>query len=106
MKTTLLALLFCFGASAFGCAATTHGGVARLPQSDAEDIARAKVPRGTVERSKLGWQYSKLVWNLEVSSPDTTDVTELQIDAVTGEIVSMDKVRAAKRLTEKREASR
>ncbi len=87
-----------------GCA-TTKG--AKLSQADAEKIALTRAPGGTVKESELEKEQGKLVWSFDIATPGTTDVTEVQVDAVTGQIVSVEKEtidqqRAEKKADEKK----
>ncbi len=47
-------------------------------------------PGGTIRESELEHEHGKLVWSFDIATPWTTDITEVQVDAVTGEIVSVE----------------
>jgi hypothetical protein len=64
---------------------------AKVSKSDAEKIALAKVPNGTIKDSELENEHGKLQWSFDVTTPDTKDMTEVNVDAVTGDVISVDK---------------
>jgi uncharacterized membrane protein YkoI len=64
---------------------------ANISQNEAEIIAIAKVPGGTVTGCDLSEEKSKLVWSVDISFSGTKDITEVLVDAITGEIVSIEK---------------
>jgi hypothetical protein len=87
-----------------GCATTQ---VANVSKSDAERIALTRAPGGTVKEAELEKEHGKLVWSFDIATPGTVDVTEVQVDAVTGQVVSveretLDQQRAEKRQDEKK----
>ncbi len=82
----VLAIVF-----AVGCATMQ---TAKLSRADAEEIALTRAPGGTVKESELGElekEHGKLVWSFDIATPGTNDITEVQVDAVTGEVVSVEK---------------
>ena len=98
---SLLALLV-----GLGCAATQTRPEANatLTRADAMKLALAKVPNGsshTVQEGKLETEHGRLVWSFDIASPDTSDITEVQVDAKTGEIVSVEKETPAQQQAEK-----
>ena len=62
---------------------------AKVTEADARTTALAKVPNGTVQSSTLEKEHGKLVWSFDIAQPTTKDLTEVQIDAVTGAIASV-----------------
>lgn len=68
---------------------------AKVTQADAQASALAKVPNGTVKDSELEKEHGKLQWSFDIATPGSTDITEVNIDAMTGELLSMDKESAA-----------
>ena len=64
---------------------------AKVTEVDARTTALAKVPNGTVQSSALEKEHGKLVWSFDIAQPTTKDLTEVQVDAKTGAIVSMKK---------------
>jgi hypothetical protein len=64
---------------------------AKVRQADAQATAMAQVPNGTVKESELEKEHGKLIWSFDVATPGTTDITEVNVDAITGQVVSTDK---------------
>src|SRR5271154_6451742 len=64
---------------------------AKVSKDDAQKTALAKVPNGTIKESELEKEHGKLIWSFDVATPDTKDITEVNVDAVTGDVISMDK---------------
>jgi hypothetical protein len=106
MKTKiLLGLLFACGliaAGLTGCASQkeTH---AKLSKADAEKIALAKVPNGSIKEGELEKEHGKLIWSFDIATTGTTDITEVQVDAITGVVASMEKETAAEQEKERQE---
>jgi uncharacterized membrane protein YkoI len=44
-----------------------------------------------VTASELEREHGRLVWSLDIATPGTSDITEILVDARTGEIVSVEK---------------
>ena len=66
-------------------------GEAKVSKDDAEKTALAKVPGGAIKESELEKEHGKLIWSFDVATPDTKDITEVNVDAITGDVVSTDK---------------
>ncbi|HEY4416971.1 MAG TPA: PepSY domain-containing protein [Verrucomicrobiae bacterium] len=64
---------------------------AKVSEADAQAIALAKVPNGTVKEGELEKENGKLIWSFDIATPDTKDITEVNVDAITGAVVGMDK---------------
>src|SRR5438874_745440 len=79
---------------------------ARISKSDAERIALGKVPGGTIKEGELEKEKGKLIWSFDVSTPGTKDITEVQVDAINGGIVSTTTETVADQEKEKREEAR
>lgn len=90
--TTLLA-----AALALSCATTQ---AAKLSRVDAERVALTRAPGGTVKESELEKEHGRLVWSFDIATPGTSDITEVQVDAVTGEVVSVEKETVAQQQAE------
>ncbi len=63
---------------------------AKISETDARATALAKVPDGTIKEAELEKEKGKLIWSFDIARPNTKDITEVNIDAVTGEIVGTD----------------
>jgi len=75
---------------------------AKVSRPDAEKTALARVPGGTIKEGELEKEKGKLIWSFDIASAGTTDIMEVQVDAVTGEIVSAKKETAAAEAKEKK----
>jgi uncharacterized membrane protein YkoI len=64
---------------------------AKVSEADAQQTALAKVPGGTIKESELEKEHGKLIWSFDVATPGTKDITEVNVDALTGDVVSLDK---------------
>ena len=64
---------------------------AKITKEEATKTALARVPDGTVKEAELEKEKGKLVWSFDLTRPNTKDITEVQVDAVTGTIVSVEK---------------
>ena len=62
---------------------------AKISKETAEQTARAKVPNGTIREGEIEKEHGKLIWSFDMTTPDTKDITEINVDAMTGEVVSM-----------------
>ncbi|NML43194.1 PepSY domain-containing protein [Ramlibacter sp. G-1-2-2] len=73
---------------------------ARIGQDQAERTALALVPNGKVHSSELEREHGKLVWSFDISQDGSRDMTEVQVDALTGKVVSKKKESAAQEAAE------
>lgn len=63
---------------------------AKITKDAATQIAQAKVPNGTLKESEIEKDDGKLVWSFDFTTPDSQDVTEVNVDALTGHVNSME----------------
>ena len=75
---------------------------AKVTKDEATKIALSKVAKGTVKECELEKEHGKLIWSFDIATPGTTDITEVAVDAITGQIVSVDKESAADEAKEKK----
>jgi len=61
---------------------------AKISEADARTTALAKVPGGTVSSSELEKEHGKLIWSFDIAKAGSKNVTEVQVDAKTGKLVS------------------
>ena len=61
---------------------------AKITQEQAAKIALAKVPNGKIESAELEKEHRKLIWSFDISVPKSKNITEVQVNAKTGKIVS------------------
>ena len=87
-RQTLLSITFsCLIA---GCATSqeTLSKQARISRPEAERTALAEVPGGKINEGELEKEKGKLIWSFDIASAGSKDITEIQIDAITGKVVS------------------
>ena len=75
---------------------------AKITRAQAEQTAMAKVPNGTIKEGELEKEKGKLIWSFDIATPGTSDITEVAVNAITGEVVSVDKESAADEAKEKK----
>src|SRR5439155_27385959 len=68
---------------------------AKVSKETAQKTALAKVPNGTIKDSELEKEHGRLQWSFDVATPDSKDITEVNVDALTGDVISADKESAA-----------
>ena len=73
---------------------------AKVSKEAAPQTALAKVPGGTVKDGELEREKGKLIWSFDVTVPDSKDIKEVAVDALTGEVVAVDTETAADRAKE------
>jgi hypothetical protein len=62
---------------------------AKITKAQAEQIALAKVSRGTVKSAEIEKEKGHLVWSFDIARPGTRDITEILVEAKTGKIISI-----------------
>jgi peptidase YpeB-like protein len=75
---------------------------AKVSRADAEKTALAKVPGGTIKEGELEKEKGKLIWSFDISIPGSTDIREVQVDAITGQVVSVETETGAAEAKEKK----
>jgi uncharacterized membrane protein YkoI len=60
---------------------------AKLTRAQAEEVALAKVPGGTIKEAELEKEKGKLIWSFDITKAGEPGTTEVNVDAVTGEVV-------------------
>jgi hypothetical protein len=61
---------------------------AKVSEANARTTALAKVAGGSVLTSELEKEHGKLIWSFDIAQPGSKNVTEVQVDAKTGKLVS------------------
>jgi uncharacterized membrane protein YkoI len=61
---------------------------AKISKTDAEKTALATVPAGTIKSAELEEEHGKLIWSFDIARPSTKNITEVQVNAKTGKVVS------------------
>jgi uncharacterized membrane protein YkoI len=64
---------------------------AKISREQAQQTALAKVPGSTVKEGELEKEKGRLIWSFDLATPDSKDITEVNVDAITGGVVSMGK---------------
>jgi hypothetical protein len=76
---------------------------AKIRRADAEKLALAKAPNGTVKEGELEREKGKLIWSFDIATPGTKDITEVAVDAITGQVVAVENETPAQQEKEKKE---
>ena len=86
-----LILASIFAASICGAAAADEHpvGSPKIDRAAAEKLALSAVPNGRVKEGELEREHGRLVWSFDIAQPNTPNVTEVQVDANEGKIVSI-----------------
>jgi uncharacterized membrane protein YkoI len=74
---------------------------AKISKETAQQTALAKVPNGTIKAGELEKENGKLQWSFDLTTPDSKDITEVNVDAMTGDVISVDKESARSEAKEK-----
>ena len=62
---------------------------ATVSKSQAEKTALDKVSNGVIKSEEIEREHGKLIWSFDISTSGTKSITEVQVDAKTGKIVSV-----------------
>lgn len=89
MKNKIL-LFVTTAALVVGLTACSSPGDAKITKAEAQKIALNRVPNGTIKESELEKEKGRLIWSFDVATPGTKNITEVNVDANTGEIVAVD----------------
>jgi uncharacterized membrane protein YkoI len=65
--------------------------LAKISKEQAQQTALAKFPGGTVKEAELEKEKGKLIWSFDIATPDSKDITEVNVDAIIGNVVSVEK---------------
>jgi uncharacterized membrane protein YkoI len=102
MKTVKLQLILCSVLAAgflVGCETESESQLqakAKISKADAQATALTKVPNGTVKDCELEREHGKLIWSFGFTTPDSKDITEVNVDALTGAVVNVEHEKAEK----------
>jgi uncharacterized membrane protein YkoI len=100
-------MIVCSALAAFllaGCATENQAKLmaeAKVSKETAQQTALAKVPNGTVKTAEIEKEKGKLQWSFDVAMPDSKDITEVNVDAITGDVISVEKESARSEAKEK-----
>jgi len=76
---------------------------AKISKAEAQKIALDKVPAGTIKEGEIEKEKGKLIWSFDITTPNTKDITEVQVDAMTGAVIDVSKESAANQEKEEKE---
>ena len=79
---------------------------ARISRGDAEKTALAKAPNGTVKEAELEKENGKLIWSFDIATPGSQNITEVGVDAISGEVISVASETPEQQAKEKAEDAR
>jgi uncharacterized membrane protein YkoI len=79
---------------------------AKITKAEAQKIALDKVPGGTIKEGDIEKEKGKLLWSFDIATPGTKDITEVQVDAITGAVLDIAKESVADQEKEKKEDSK
>jgi uncharacterized membrane protein YkoI len=95
-KSTVVASLaaFLFALGATGCATESREEAQLQAQSkisleQAEQAALAQVPGGVIKDGDIEKDMDQLLWSFDIAAPGSTNLTEVNVDAVTGGVISV-----------------
>ena len=91
VSTAAVTLMFAIGATAAVVHEPTQAQLlsqAKVTETVAWATALAKVPSGTIASSELEREHHRLIWSFDIALPGSKSITEIQVDAKTGKIVS------------------
>ena len=63
---------------------------AKVSKADATKTALAKVPGGRVKEVELEEEKGKLIWSFDIAVKGSKNIQEVAVDAMTGEVVSVE----------------
>jgi len=76
---------------------------AKVTKADAMATALAKVPGGTVKEGGIEAEKGRVIWSFDIATPGSADLTEVQVDAMTGAVVDVARETPAEQEKEKKE---
>jgi uncharacterized membrane protein YkoI len=75
---------------------------AKITKAEAQKIALARVPGGTIKEGEIENEKGKVIWSFDIATPGTKDITEVNVDAMTGAVIDVSKETAADQAKEKK----
>ena len=76
---------------------------AKVSRAEAERTALAQAPNGTVKEAELEKEKGKLIWSFDIATPGSKDITEVNVDDITGAVISVEKETPEQQRKEKTE---
>jgi hypothetical protein len=62
---------------------------AKVSKAQAEKTALARVRNGAIKSEELEREHGRLIWSFDIGTNGTRNITEVQVDAKNGKIVSV-----------------
>ena len=62
---------------------------AKVSKAQAEKTALAKVPNGAIKSEELEREHGRLIWSFDIGTNGKKNITEVQVDAKDGKIISV-----------------
>jgi uncharacterized membrane protein YkoI len=94
MKITTTICAAWLAACVVGCVSDDQArlkGEAKIGRAEAEKIALAQAPNGTIKEGELEKEKGRLIWSFDIATPGSNDTTEVNVDARTGQVVAVTK---------------
>ncbi len=63
---------------------------AKISRAQAQQTALAKVAGGTIKEGELEKEKGRLIWSFDITTPGSKDISEVAVDALTGDVVSVE----------------
>ncbi len=63
---------------------------AKITKAQAQQTALAKAPGGTIKEAELEKEKGKLIWSFDIATPGSPNTTEVNVDAITGDVVGVE----------------
>ena len=63
---------------------------AKITRADAQQTALQQVPNGAVKEAEIEKEHGKLIWSFDITVPDSRNIKEVAVDAMTGQEVSVE----------------
>jgi hypothetical protein len=70
-------------------AASTTKPAPKITKEEARATALKKVPNGTIKSEELETEKGKLIYSFDITEPNNTGVTEVNVDANTGKVIDV-----------------
>ena len=78
---------------------------AKISMTKAREIALSKVKGGKIESGELEREHGKLIYSFDIKT-SKPGVTEVNVDAITGKVIGVQKENAAKEAAEKKQEAK
>jgi uncharacterized membrane protein YkoI len=74
---------------------------AKISEAEARETAMRKVPNGTIKEGELERENGHLQWSFDIAVPGDKDITEVNVDAISGRVLNVAKEAAESEKAEK-----